>query len=254
MNIQYQKWHELLIQAVNQPGLILRAYSSFHHYSLSNQLSALLQCQLRNIPPGPINTYLGWQKLNRQVRKGERAIELCIPLARKRKAGDTTEEEIITGFVWKPRFFVLSQTDGQSIPAFEIPSWDKDRALAALSIKQIDFTLTNGNVQGFSMKREIAISPLAAIPHKTLFHEIAHIELGHTLESDFSDAETTPRNLREVEAEAVSWLLCESLELSGAEFARGYIQSWLKNDVIPEKSAQKIFGAADRILRAGRED
>jgi hypothetical protein len=33
----------------------------------------------------------------------------------------------------------------------------------------------------------------------------------------------------------------------------GYIQNWLVSDVIPEKSAQKIFGAADRILRAGRE-
>jgi hypothetical protein len=46
-------------------------------------------------------------------------------------------------------------------------------------------------------------------------------------------------------------LLCESLELPGAEYSRGYIQNWLQGDVIPEKSAQKIFGAADRILKAG---
>ena len=68
---------------------------------------------------------------------------------------------------------------------------------------------------------------------------------------DFNDSEQTPRNLREVDAEAVALLLCESLELPGAEFCRGYIQSWLRGDTIPEKSAQKIFGAADRILRAG---
>jgi hypothetical protein len=42
------------------------------------------------------------------------------------------------------------------------------------------------------------------------------------------------------------------LELPGAEFCRGYIQNWLKGDTIPESSAQKIFGAADRILKAGR--
>ena len=89
------------------------------------------------------------------------------------------------------------------------------------------------------------------MPHKTLLHELAHVELGHTLESEFTDSEHTPRNLREAEAEAVALLLCESLELPGAEFSRGYIQSWLGHDVIPEKSAQKIFGAADRILRAG---
>src|SRR5207244_2960201 len=102
-------------------------------------------------------------------------------------------------------------------------------------------------------KREVAISPLAELPHKTLFHEVAHIELGHTAESDFTDSEQTPRNLREVEAEAVALLVCESLELTGAEYCRGYIQGWLNGDVIPEKSAQKIFGAADRVLRAGRD-
>jgi antirestriction protein ArdC len=91
------------------------------------------------------------------------------------------------------------------------------------------------------------------MPHKTLFHELAHIELGHTAELDFQDSEQTPRNLREAEAEAVAMLLCESLSLPGAEFCRGYIQNWLKGDVIPEKSAMKIFGAADRILRAGQE-
>lgn len=72
------------------------------------------------------------------------------------------------------------------------------------------------------------------------------------MESDFHDGEHTPKNLREVEAEAVALLLCESLNLSGAEFSRGYIQHWLQADVIPEKSAQKILGTADRILKAGR--
>jgi hypothetical protein len=87
-----------------------------------------------------------------------------------------------------------------------------------------------------------------------LLHDLAHIELGHTQESEFTDSEHTPRNLREVEAEAVALLLCESLELPGAEFSRGYIQSWLRGDEIPEKSAMKIFGAADRILKAGQAE
>ena len=90
------------------------------------------------------------------------------------------------------------------------------------------------------------------MPHKTLFHELAHIELGHTVESDFSDSEITPRSLREAEAEAVAMLLCESLQLPGVEYSRGYIQSWLSGYAIPEKSAMKIFGAADRILKAGQ--
>ncbi len=98
---------------------------------------------------------------------------------------------------------------------------------------------------------------MAQLPHKTLFHEIAHALL-HTSEADFADTEKTLGSLREVEAQAVALLCCEALSLEGADYARGYIQDWMYQgigfdaDAIPEKSAQKIFRAADQILRAGR--
>jgi hypothetical protein len=247
------KWSDLLKAAVTEPGLILKAYSAFHGYSLGNQVAAMAQCNLRGLEPGPINTYPGWQKLNRQVRKGEKAIRLCMPLTRKVKDEASADERMaIACFVWKPHWFVLNQTEGEPIEPPAMPGWDKGQALQALNITEAPFTHTDGNVQGYARKREVAISPLAAIPHKTLFHELAHVELGHTSESDFNDTEMTPRNLREAEAEAVALLLCESLQLPGSDFCRGYIQNWIAGDVIPEKSAQKIFGAADRILRAGR--
>jgi N-terminal domain of anti-restriction factor ArdC len=248
------KWSDLLKAAVEEPGLILRAYSAFYGYSLGNQLAALVQCNLRGIQPGPINTYPGWKKLNRQVKKGEKAIWLCMPLTRKLKNEAGEDEKVIATFVWKPNWFVLYQTEGDSIPMPEIPTWNKEKAMATLGIQEIAFTDTNGNVQGYARKRDVAISPLAEIPHKTLFHELAHIELGHTVENEFTDSELTPRTLKEVEAEAVAMLLCESLELPGSEYCRGYIQNWLKGDAIPEKSAMKIFGAADRILKAGYVD
>jgi hypothetical protein len=56
----------------------------------------------------------------------------------------------------------------------------------------------------------------------------------------------------------VALLCCESLDLEGADYARGYIQHWLSRgsgsntDAIPEKSAQKIFRTADQIIRTGR--
>lgn len=249
-----QKWTDLLAEAVSQPGLILKAYSAFHGYSLGNQLAALMDCQIHGIEPGPINTYKGWLEKGRQVRKGEKAIWLCMPLGRKTKNEDTGEDELqITSFVWKPRWFVLAQTEGEPVPMPEISEWNGERALAALSIERIVFNHTNGNTQGYARKREVAISPLAELPHKTLFHELAHVELGHTSEADFDDSDQTPSSLREVEAEAVALILCEALSLHGADYCRGYIQNWLDGDVIPEKSAQKIFGAADRILKAGRD-
>jgi hypothetical protein len=82
----------------------------------------------------------------------------------------------------------------------------------------------------------------------------------HSAEGDFADTEQTSKSLREVEAEAVALLCCESLGLDGAAFCRGYIQNWLSRgsgvnaEAIPEKSAQKIFRAADQIIRAGRSE
>src|SRR5689334_9577791 len=96
------KWSGLLAAAVSEPGLILKAYSNFHGYSLGNQLAALMQCHLRGLPPGPINTYPGWRSLGRQVKRGEKAIWLCIPLVRSKKSEQQGKDEYISGFLWRP--------------------------------------------------------------------------------------------------------------------------------------------------------
>jgi hypothetical protein len=236
---------------------MLKAYTAFHSYSIGNQIAAIVQCGLRELPVGPINTYPGWQRLGRQVQTGQRAIELCMPLTWKPKAKDGQDDddtpEYITTFVWKKNWFVLAQTEGQDVQPEPVPGWDKARALAALQIEEIPFEHTDGNCQGFARKRQVAINPLAALPVKTLFHELAHIELGHTTEGDVNDSEHTPRSLREAEAEATAMLLLDALGLPGSEYCRGYVQHWLAGAQIPEKSAQRIIGAADRILKAGQE-
>ena len=198
------------------------------------------------------------------MKRGERALTLCMPITRKVRNEETSESEgtneehTFTSFVYKPRWFVVGQTVGDEFTAPRVPEWDAMRALEALRIEQIAFRETNGNVQGYARKREVAINPVAQLPIKTLLHELAHVLLGHTTEADFTDTERTPRNLREVEAEAVALLCCEALNLEGADYCRGYIQNWLcpsigyRGDAIPEKSAQKIFHAAEQILKAGR--
>ena len=253
-------WSALLIEAVTKPGLIMKAYSAFHAYSTGNQILALVQCQMRGLQPGPINTFPKWKDLGRFVKRSERALTLCMPITCKRREESSDEEHTFTSFVYKARWFVLSQTDGQELEPIKLPEWDAERALATLSIERIPFDHTNGNVQGFARQRQVAINPLAQLPYKTLLHELGHIILGHTTEADFADDEMTPRGLREVEAESVALLCCESLRLEGATFCRGYIQNWINRgsgfdaEAIPEKSAQKIFRAADQIIRAGRSE
>jgi hypothetical protein len=134
--------------------------------------------------------------------------------------------------------------------------WSEQKALEALNIQRVEFEDLDGNIQGYAKRGgKIAVSPIAALPDKTLFHEIAH-SLLHCGEADLSDTEDTPHDVREVEAEAVALLCCESLGLPGAKFSRGYIQAYLKaggqGQAISERSAQRIFHAADQILRVGR--
>src|ERR1700674_5218793 len=131
-----------------------------------------------------------------------------MPITCKRR-NDTGDDEsdgegTFTSFVYKARWFVLAQTEGEEFTAPVVPEWEASRALATLGIGRIDFDSTDGNSQGFAKKRQIAINPVAQLPHKTLFHEAAHVVLGHTVEGYLPDTETTPRNLREVEAEAVA--------------------------------------------------
>jgi hypothetical protein len=134
----------------------------------------------------------------------------------------------------------------------DLPQWSAARALEALDIQMIDFDMTDGNCQGYARDRQIAISPVAALPHKTTFHELAHVVLGHTAEGQLTDDDRTPRDVREVEAECVALVCCEALQLSGADFSRGYIQNWANGRGIEERSAQRIFKAANQILIAGR--
>jgi len=249
-------WTTLLTEAVTKPGTISEAYNRFWNYSPLNQMLALWECRVRGIQPGPIASFMAWKRQGRWVKKGEHAIELCMPVTKKRMEKDKNgveTEGVFTLFIFKKNWFVLSQTDGPELPQPEpVPDWDKVRALEALGVTEEAFRDTDGNAQGYATRQSIAVNPLAVNVHKTTFHEVAHVLLGHTQEGICNDGERTPRTIREVEAEAVALICCESLGLPGADEARGYIQHWADGEKIGERSAQKIFKVAGQILKAGR--
>lgn len=272
-------WSALLSDAVSRPGVISEAYSRFHNFSIGNRVLALWQCTLRHLDPGPINTFAGWKELGRKVKRGQKALTLCMPITVKRKRSDEAldptsvrigdgAERQLTGvggstaddtgtisrivYVYRSRWFVLSQTEGKPYVPQELPDWSEELALENLKVDRIPFTHLDGNAQGFARERSVSVSPIAFAPHRTLFHELAHVLLGHTSEADMTDDEQTPRNVREVEAESVALICTESLGLAGSEFSRGYIQHWLAKESITDRSAHRIFRAADQILRSGR--
>jgi N-terminal domain of anti-restriction factor ArdC len=252
------QFRQLLEEAVTKPGTLMKAYSMFWNYSLGNQILALIKANNRGIPLGPIASFNRWKDLGRYVQRGQKAIELCMPVTVKRTVKETgpdgtnVETEVaFKRFIFRRNWFMLAQTDGAAYVPPTIPAWDRARALAALSVEEIPFEMMNGNCQGYAKGRQIAINTLAQMPAKTTLHELAHVILEHT--SAVHDSEALPRNLKEVEAEAVALMCLESLGMDGAEYCRGYIQNWLAGADIPERSAQHIFAAADKILKAGIE-
>src|SRR5688500_5189284 len=171
------QFRQLLEEAVTKPGTLMKAYSLFWNYSLGNQLLAVFQAHRRGIPLGPIASFNRWKELGRYVKRGEKAIELCMPVTVKRKTTETGLDgtEVATEvpfkrFVFRRNWFMLSQTDGAAYEIPPIPTWERSRALHTLGVEEIPFESMNGNCHGYAKGRQIAINPVAQMPAKTTFH------------------------------------------------------------------------------------
>jgi len=248
----------ILTEALTKPGQMMEAYRAFNAYSFGNILWVMAQCHSKGLKIGPVATFKAWQSKGRSVKKGSKALSMLVPVSfSKESKTETGETETQTMTFFKPKraWFVLDQTESENdstVESINIPSFDPEVMLSNLNIKRIEFEHSNGNIQGYAIhgKREIAVNPLAQLTFKTLIHETAHIELGHT-DPSLHDDYTVPKQIKEVEAESVALLVIESLGQPGAEFCRGYIQNWIGSNKIDEPTAKRIMACADRILKAG---
>ena len=135
----------IIAQALTEPGILSKAYSAFHNFSLGNQILAAIQLGERGLPLSPIASFNNWKEKGRFVKKSEKAIKLFMPVTIKRKAADeATGEEIDAGsfqaFMLKPHWFSLDQTEGDDYaPEAKTPAWDAEKAMQALDIEETRF-------------------------------------------------------------------------------------------------------------------
>jgi antirestriction protein ArdC len=237
---------------MHEPGKIATAYSAFWNYSLGNQWLAMAQLGRAE----PINTFPGWKALERHVKKGERAIELLMPVFKKAAKEVTGKEEKDEGavfFIARKNWFGLHQTDGKDyVPV--TPGFDITRAIIGLGITQEPFECSNGNRMGYAKPDEniIAVSPIAYDKLKTITHEIGHVKLHKGMVSMHAP-DAIPRDVREVEAELVAYLTAAALgKTENLAYSRGYIQSWNVANAVEKVRFGKVFATADAILKAGR--
>ena len=245
-------YNEMLTDILSKPATISECFSIFHNYSINNQFLAYWQLRANNKQISPIASYGTWQKLGRQVNKGESGLYLWMPLTIKEKDDDGNEIGTKTIFKFKKGWFALSQTRGKdlSLDTFKIKGFNFKKALDTLKIAYKDFDRLNGNVQGYANTKDkvLAINPLAEDFEMTTFHEMAHIVLKH-------DKASYDGTIKELEAESVAYIIGSILKLDEDKLSRsrGYVQSWFKENVIPEKHAKNIMSAAQKIIKAGLE-
>ncbi len=122
-----------------------------------------------------------------------------------------------------------------------------------IDITEEPFECTNGNVQGYAKpaKNIIAVSPIAYDRLKTAFHEIGHVKL-HADMVSMHAPDALPRDVREVEAETVSYLVCSALDhTENLHYSRGYIKNWIGEGTVEKVRFGKVFATADAVLKAG---
>jgi antirestriction protein ArdC len=237
---------------------MLQITARMHNYSFRNLCLIVAQKEDATRVAG----YRTWQQLGRQVRKGERGIQILAPLRGKQDVEDTATGEqstvpVVRGFKIE-HVFDVSQTEGEPLPdvgpkrlAGEAPRelWDRVVTLFA----EDGYTVTRevphhptANGELVPSERTVRVhpdlGPLQAL--KTLLHERAHLSLGHT-----EDLATyrSHRGEAETEAESVAYVIAGSWGLDTSQFSVGYVAQWADGDL------DKITKTADRVVATAHD-
>ena len=237
---------------------MLEVAARFHTYSTNNQLLIYLQCPQATRVCG----YRAWQRLGRQVRKGERGIQILAP-CRKVKAvenegADETERvQVLTGFR-VVHVFDISQTDGEELPdvtprrlSGDIPkdlldALEKRIAAEGFMLRREAITRSSCNGYADFAAREVVIKEdlFGAQTIKTMIHELAHVLL-------HQESALSARAVAEVEAESVAFVVCRALGLDTSDYSFAYVARWGGGDTeVIAATAQSVISTAHDILGA----
>ncbi|WP_433630051.1 ArdC-like ssDNA-binding domain-containing protein [Halomicrococcus sp. NG-SE-24] len=284
MNSTIEQWIDELVTGVDdaQTSAELQEWldvqSRFHDYSYRNTLLIKRQCPEATRVAG----YQTWQEeFDRHVTEGESAIWIWAPIITKQcpecenspsyyedsdcEYDETPPEEWSKGLVgFKPAaVFDISQTEGEPLPDLETEATgDAEDLVPVLTEAADELGVTvhivdadewdHGDAKGVCKQRDIHdFTPIVeakartnqADPAVTLIHEYAHALLHFDVDDE------TERSKREVEAEAVAYIVGRycGLDTSGSAF---YLAAWQEDDpeVIQDRlgrissTAQEIIG------------
>lgn len=227
----------------------LECQAKFHAYSFANVMLILGQKPSATRVAG----YRTWQKLKRQVKRGERGIAIFAPCPFKREVenenGETEEREGI--FFKVVHVFDVSQTEGEALPELDCPNIGEaaDKLLADLCIvgKQrgiaIEFKALNGPF-GSSGNGAVKIDPFYSTGQqaKTLAHELANEAL------HWEKGQRITRDMAELEAESVAYVVCRHFGLDTSVRSSRYIALYRGDSERMAESMERIATTARAMI------
>ena len=114
------------------------------------------------------------------------------------------------------------------------------QALAVLAGHERALGVTDHSERAVTVRHDVS----AAQQAKTSAHELAHVLL-------HSGGSRPPREVCEVEAESVAYLVCGTNGLSTDAYSLGYVAAWAGGDLDAVRAtAQRVTTCAGRILDA----
>ena len=235
----------------------LSAMGKFHNYSFGN----ILEIARQKPDATRVAGLYAWNQLGRNVRKGEHGIRILAPVIGIRRKKDseaekdirTQNQSVLVGFR-SAYVFDVSQTDGKELPELSSKvSGDVGERRERL----IDFTIA----QGIQLEFKESIAPALGVSYggkivllpgqstaeefSTLVHELAH-EMLHKAERRTA----TTKVVRETEAEAIAFVVGQTIGLNTGRASADYIHLYHGNAALLAESLEVIQKTSAVILSA----
>ena len=228
---------------------LLKTMARFHRYSLHNVFLIVAQRPTATRVAG----FHTWRTVGRFVRKGETGIAILAPIvARHRDDTKADESRTVVGFR-TAYVFDVEQTEGAPLPQASEAQGDPGEAIARLRsaiVSQgiaLEYADDLGGALGLSCGGRIRMLTglSAASEFAVLTHEYAH-EMLHRGDRPES------RNTRELEAEAVAFVVGQAVGLEVAAASRDYIHLYRGDSNALTASLERIQRTASSILQSIR--
>ena len=223
---------------------LLKTMARFHRYSFHNVALIAMQYPTATRVAG----FQTWRSMNRFVRRGEKGIAILAPIVGRRAIEPVSDEpesqKTIVAFR-AVHVFDVAQTDGEPLPEVAQASGDPGDRLSALKAAIVgagisleyadDLDGALGTSHGGRIRIRTGLTPAEELI--VLAHEWGH-ELLHR-----GDDRPASRDTRELEAEAVAFVVGEAVGLNAGEAARDYLHLY-------RGDRDGLAASLDRIQRA----